>query len=201
MLWTAVAVRRIGQLPWIGSGVLNELLERFHRDFRMRSQKVRLRRDTRDHLEILHRIVGQLRIQPHVERERAVAAHEQRVAVWRALRRGVGADVAVRAGLVLDHHRLAEGLRHFSADQARQEVVAAARGEGRDDVDRPVRIGLRRSGRTCACEQHGRNEQSNDACTGIHGGLPGRLTSDRPDFDDADYDKISCRCQRPDRDE
>src|SRR5205823_12744997 len=53
---------------------------------------------------------------------RGDGAHDERVAIRRALRDEVGADVAAGAGLVLDHHGLAERLLQLRRNQARGEV-------------------------------------------------------------------------------
>src|SRR5437773_657933 len=72
---------------------------------------------------------------------RAVA---MRVAVGLGLRRDLAADVAARAGAVLDHHLLAKARAERLGDHARGVVRDATRREGHDDTHRPRRPFLRR---------------------------------------------------------
>jgi hypothetical protein len=60
---------------------------------------------------------------------------------------GFCADIAARAGAVLDHERLAEPCAQPLCDDARSGVDAAARCDVDDDLDRPagiIRLRLRR---------------------------------------------------------
>ena len=58
---------------------------------------------------------------------------EQRVAVGRAFRDDVGADRAARSGAVVDNRSLAEAFSEPHGDEARRDVVAAARRERHDE--------------------------------------------------------------------
>ena len=73
----------------------------------------------------------------------AGADQQQRVAVRRRAHDRLGADIAAGARPVLDDEWLAEPLRQPLADQARDDVGAAAGGKADDDAHRPRRIGLR----------------------------------------------------------
>ena len=75
---------------------------------------------------------------------RADVAHHQRVAVGRGARRGLRADDAAAAALVLDDDRLAQRLGEALADLRADEVDAAAGLHRRDDLDRLGGIGLRK---------------------------------------------------------
>jgi hypothetical protein len=92
--------------------------------------------------------------------------HEDGVAVGRRARDRARRNRAVCSGLVIDHHRLLEGLTQFLADDAGGGVDAAAGGERHDERDRPVgiilrlRCGGRKAGgeardeeQCCACAQ------------------------------------------------
>jgi hypothetical protein len=52
------------------------------------------------------------------------------------------ADIAARAGPVLDDERLAEFVRQFLGDQPRDNVGRIAGWKADNDADRPRRIGL-----------------------------------------------------------
>ena len=73
-----------------------------------------------------------------------VAPDQQRVAVRSGLGDVLGGDDGAGARLVLDQHRLAQPLAQLLADQAREDVVAAAGPEADDDADRLGRIAPRR---------------------------------------------------------
>ena len=83
-----------------------------------------------------------LRIEVRIDRHHAARTHEQRVAVGRLLGDDFAADVAVGAGAVLHHHRLAQRLLQRLADGARELVGRAARREVHDDADRLAGPGL-----------------------------------------------------------
>jgi len=61
----------------------------------------------------------------------------------------IRADIAVRARLVLDDHRLAPGFVQLRPDLSSEDVGGAARRVGHDEADRPGRIGL------CLCRERG----------------------------------------------
>jgi hypothetical protein len=100
--------------------------------------------------------------------------HHQRMPVGRALRHLVGPDQAVRAGLVLDDHRLSEGRRELLADEPGHRVGDTAGRVGHDDADRPRRVGLRQGvARTTRRRQGGRQakgEATPRLCRVGHGG-------------------------------
>src|SRR5262245_42062393 len=79
---------------------------------------------------------------------------EERVAVRRRAHDRFGADIAATAWPVIDHEWLAEPLRQPWSDEARQDVLGAAGGNGDDQAHWPQRIRLRpsdaRKDRECA---------------------------------------------------
>jgi hypothetical protein len=71
-------------------------------------------------------------------------AHGQRIAVGRGLGQLAHADIAARAGFVLDHERLAQRGRQLGGDQARDGIHAAAGRNRNEDAHRARGIGVRR---------------------------------------------------------
>src|SRR5476649_2254570 len=66
----------------------------------------------------------------------AAGDREERVAVGRRLDRGLCAQIAAGARLVIDDHRLAQPRRKLFGDETAGEVRAAARRERRHELDR-----------------------------------------------------------------
>ena len=62
---------------------------------------------------------------------------QQRIAIRRRLRDRLGADVAARAGAILDDELLAEPLREPLTHQARLDVGRPAGGKADDDTHWP----------------------------------------------------------------
>ena len=102
----------------------------------------------RDRDEVAERVIGQVLYRYWFITSVEIDRHEQRVAVGRRLRRGLGADNGVATRTVLDHHRLPPILAHPLADETRDDVARSAGGEGHDHSDRSIgkarRLGLRR---------------------------------------------------------
>src|SRR6266568_898056 len=95
---------------------------------------------------------------------RSGRAHQHRVSVGRGLGDDVGADIAARAGPVVDHDLLREALGELLRDDASDDVGAAARREGDDEADRLGGIGVRRRGRLRRqCRERRRERQSGAA--------------------------------------
>src|SRR5262249_59635580 len=83
---------------------------------------------------------------------------------------GLGADVVVAAGAVLDEEGLAELVRQPLRDQASREVGCAACGRGHKDADRSRGIGL--SPRNARCCREGRDanrEPEKSTALNVHG--------------------------------
>jgi hypothetical protein len=104
-----------------------------------------------------------------VDRHRAAGGHQQRVAVGRLLGDEVAGDVAVGAGAVLHHHRLAERLRQRRRHGARDLVGGAARREAHDHADRLVGIRCLRQGE--AGQGGGRQGGGEDGAAAARGAL------------------------------
>ena len=98
---------------------------------------------------------------------------QQGVAVRVGAHRAAGADSAASAAGVLDRDLLAENFRHGLRGDARDRIGRPARGRGDDDVDRPRRVVLRRSGADHGPKRRGDREQthrvsSRGACFGAY---------------------------------
>ena len=115
---------------------------------------------------------GALLIERHVDGVRG-GDLKQRVAVGGSARDRLQREIAAGARPVVDHHRLAEPLRHRLTDQPRDDVGRAAGGNEHHQGHRPRRIGLRprdpRHGR-----QRGstRCQMQKSAARKFHGGRP-----------------------------
>src|SRR5438105_9405581 len=85
---------------------------------------------------------------------------QQGVPVRRLLRHVLGGDVAAGAGPVLDDDRLPEHWKQALRDQAREQVVRAARRQRYDDANRPSRPG--RALRPSLTGRQGKRQGAND---------------------------------------
>jgi len=110
-----------------------------------------------DRGEALLRVIAQVLVEPRVDGERGVGGHQQRVAV----RPGAGHEVRAgdRGGAGLHHHRLAQALAQFLADDARHQVGHAARGIRHDQAD-----GLARVVGACRAGGGGRGAEGKRCC-------------------------------------
>ena len=123
----------------------------------LHGQQQRAVAPARDRREIGQRVVAGAGEQVRVEGGRALVDEQQRVAVRRAARHLRGADIAACGGVVLDEHRLAEGLAQPLGEPARADVGDAAHAAGHDP-DRPRRPGrawARAAGSAEAGHAHG----------------------------------------------
>ena len=132
----AVAGTRVVDAARIGLRGLHHVGQRLVRRFGARHDHQRRAGDQADRRQVLHRIVGKLGVQRRVDREVAGLPHHQRVAVPRRLGRGIHAEVAAGAGLVV-HHEGVAGVPDLVGELARDDVRAAAGGEGHDQADGP----------------------------------------------------------------
>ena len=115
-------------------------------------QDIRRHAEHDDGREIFGWVVGQMAVQHGAGTERGRTGDD-----GVAVRIGLGdvgeTDDAAGAGLGLDHHGLAEDLRHLIEHDAADGVGGAAGGERTDHADRPGRIVVGRDGRRC--HEHG----------------------------------------------
>src|SRR5439155_26142774 len=112
-----------------------------------------------------------------------VRHHQERVAVRRRLRDGIGANASSAPHAVLNHDRLAERLLELLAEIPRVDVRGTAGGERHDDLHRFRRVGGLRehAGREANC----RNRPGDLAQQLVesHGSLPPHSdTAIAPDF-------------------
>ncbi len=114
------------------------------------------------------RVDRHLGVEVRIDREQAVGAERERVAVGARLGGQLGRDVAVRAGPVVDHHRLAEPRRQRLPDHAGDHVGGAAGREADHQPDGPRRIGLRRRGG----HEHRDQGREHEADEAGHGARP-----------------------------
>jgi len=91
----------------------------------------------------------------------AYGAHDQGVAIASRLGHHVAANVAACAGFVVDHNGLAQLC--FFAEQTCQDVGRAASGEGHNQTNGLVGVGLRHGGWTCKKSEAQRTDQAKGA--------------------------------------
>ncbi|MNT10115.1 hypothetical protein D3C72_1449300 [compost metagenome] len=143
MVERAVAGRGVLVVGALLARQLQEFGEVLRGERRVHQQHVGHGADQADGLEVFLGVEARVLVQRGVDGLAAADRHEQRVAVLRALGDQLRADVAARAGAVVDHHagvvqHLAELLAHETAD----DVVGAARGLGHDERDGARGVGL-----------------------------------------------------------
>jgi hypothetical protein len=93
----------------------------------MDDDHLRRLRDLRDRCEVLHRVVGKLRVETRIRGE-AVGHQDEGVAIGSRFREQLGSHDRVRARPIVDDDALAHLLAELLADDAKERVVAAARG-------------------------------------------------------------------------
>jgi hypothetical protein len=162
---------REAELPWIVLGVGNQFLCVRDRKRRTRHQNVGLIGQDR-HRHERRRVEWQLGIETLVDHEGRRRRDEQGVSVRLCPRRRLGADVGRTARPVLDNDGVAPTGRQVLRYETRYQVRDSACRNGRDDLDRPARIGLR-SRDPCDGRQGGRaqcqmQERAAGKCHGIH---------------------------------
>ena len=110
---------------------------------------------TGDHLEILHGIVGQLRIAGRIHRMRAHRRHADGVAVRRRLGDGFRTDGTAATATILDNQWLTDDAAHLIGNQPPHDICRATRRKRNDVANRFVRVTLRQCHRTSRQHQHG----------------------------------------------
>ena len=134
---TCHAGRTVIERTGFRSGERNELGQIARRQAGIDDQHVGLAAEHGHGREVLDWIVRQVGVQTRRNRMRARGGEADGVAVRRCLRDRIGADIAARAGAVLDDDLLAEPLPKFLRDDPRNDVRAGARREGHHQTDRP----------------------------------------------------------------
>ena len=76
-------------------------------------------------------------------------------------------DETVSAGTILDDDRLAPAPAQPIRDQSRADIDTAARSEGYNELDRPLRPGLRRRWLRCQ-DKHGEKAEGDAECETLH---------------------------------
>ena len=84
----------------------NQLLEVVGRDILVDNQELGHRHHHADGLEVLERVIRQLRIQRRVDGQRPAGCHEQGVAIWHSVLPQLGANDGASAGLVVNKETL-----------------------------------------------------------------------------------------------
>ena len=141
------------ELVRVGLGVADELLEVGGRQAVAGHKNDRLRVDQANRLEILQRLVGEVRHQGDRRGVRSNVAEAQRVAVRCGARDAGGAGRAAGAADILDHELLSESLRENVRHDAPGDIGGAAGGERHDQGAGTRRIALRLGGGDAG--QHG----------------------------------------------
>src|SRR6267154_5807220 len=131
----AVAVRGEVDLARVAARVLEELAHTVEGRLRGDHEHVRAAAHERDRGEVPLRVERQRPVQRHVDRV-GRRGDEERVAVGRALRDEIGADVAARSGAVLDDDRLPERFAQTGRERPRGEIGDPARRKSDDEPDR-----------------------------------------------------------------
>src|SRR6267378_3801314 len=156
VLRRAVARRRVVELALArGSLELLQVPDRQRR--RIHHQRHITVRYAPDRREVPDRIVRNRLVQGRRDGE-GIHRHHQRVAVGWRLGHGRGANVAARAGLVVDDHRLFPALAQLRADGARDDVDAGSRRVGDHQRNGAAGVGLR--SRIKRDQRQGRQQKS-----------------------------------------
>ena len=159
LVLAAVAARCVVQRRIGLARVLDEFREGLHRQRRIDREHELVGDQARDRREVPHRIDRHALVQVRIDRDQAVGAENQRVAIGGRGGDHLGSGVAVRAGAVLHHHRLAERFRELLPDDPRRDIRRAARRNGDDDAHGARRVGLPKR----ACCERGQEEKQESA--------------------------------------
>ena len=113
--------------------------------------------ELRDWREVAHGVERQALEKAGVDRERP-GGKQQRVAIGRGACHDLGADVAGRTGLVVDHHLLLQTVLQMARDDARDRIRPAAGRPRHHEANRLLGVG-RESRCACDHQQRGRQER------------------------------------------
>src|SRR5215471_20705748 len=110
---------------------------------RMHHKRFRRSCSDGDRLEIVHRVIGNLRIEAGVDPHRRTSNH-QRVAIrWRP-RRHSRTDIAASAGAVLNKKLLPKLIRELLTDQTSEDIPRTAGSERHDYTHRSIGVAVLR---------------------------------------------------------
>ena len=141
MRGAAGAGRRESELARARLGERDDVGDRTRRQRRRDRHDQRELRQQDDRRKILHRIVGQVRIEMRADAVGRDRVEQQRVAVGVRLGDARGRRRAAGAAAIDDDDGLAERIGELGADHPRDEVGGAARRHRDDELDLPGRIG------------------------------------------------------------
>jgi hypothetical protein len=116
-----------------------------------------VRTKLRHRRKIAQPVVRKLLVDVRVDADVGDVGIDERVSVGGRILRRFDADDALRAGLVLDHDRLAERGLQLLSKPARNEIRLSARRVRRDQLDRLRRPGLAECERRCKRERRKKN--------------------------------------------
>jgi CRP-like cAMP-binding protein len=138
--------RRLGIIRLVGVGfrIVDEFLDRFDRQVVVDDEDEREGHNHPDRRKVAPRRIHRALFGGLADRHGAAGRGQQGVAVGRRVLDIGASQFAAGARLVVDNDRLAEAFAHLLADEARQDVDAAASGVGYHHVDRPIGLACRR---------------------------------------------------------
>ena len=120
----------------------NQFFRSLDRDRRMNHQDHRRRSEWSDGCKVAQRIVRKFCMQARADADLGCRSNQHGVSVRRRLDREIGADRTRGTRTIVHEHLLTESVRELLRDDSRNNVRAAARGEGYDEANRLRRIRL-----------------------------------------------------------
>ena len=145
----AIAPRCIGQRRVGRFGQGNEFGQVFDRQLGVECQNKLIRPQGGHRDQFFVHVHSGAGIQIGVDGQQTVHAHQQGVAIRRSSGHVFGSGLAVGANFVLNHHRLPHLRGQLGPQSTGNHVGCAARGDGRDQSNRALRVGLCRDGVQC----------------------------------------------------
>jgi len=130
----------VGQLAWIGLGVLDQLLDRFYRQIVVDDENERRSCNHHQRHKIGRGIIRQLLVQRSIDRHWRRRRHQERIAIGLGMSHQARADHGAGAGFVLDDNWLADAFLELLPDQTRQDLGRTTGRVRNDDGDRLGRI-------------------------------------------------------------
>ena len=136
----------IVQFARIRLSISDQVLIALYAELRSHDQHFRRGTDERNNLKLLEQVVGYVLLQDRIDHDGRVHQHNS-VAIRSGARDVVGAEHATRAGFVLRHDRLSQGIAHMLREQTTDVIDDAAGIVRQDQSDRLLRkvLGRRRA--------------------------------------------------------